>query len=284
MALWIQAQQLQGDALHQMQSLYGQHFPIEVRHYLAQWLEAQPWWAFLLRSVYVIKAVYYRSRAWNGLKECLSCAGMPSTWKTSRMSLKQNVCWMVWSRSCRGRQSIRWVKMVSFWKSNWVIMPHSWRYENQLQFVARGQVSVFPSQWKFSCGQQQYFIKEKNPKWSQLSSRIKILRTKEWCQKSLLQNNFSKIFHQLSQIGYEYYKTCFLIRLLAWFFFSVCIYVYMYIAWVSKVWARTVRILWIWSRGLLLQSTNTLMRVSCHVVAKLLVVCRISKVDHQNKV
>ncbi|TRY64753.1 hypothetical protein DNTS_017803 [Danionella cerebrum] len=43
MALWIQAQQLQGDALHQMQSLYGQHFPIEVRHYLAQWLEAQPW-------------------------------------------------------------------------------------------------------------------------------------------------------------------------------------------------------------------------------------------------
>ena len=29
MAVWIQAQQLQGDALHQMQSLYGQHFPIE---------------------------------------------------------------------------------------------------------------------------------------------------------------------------------------------------------------------------------------------------------------
>uniref|UniRef100_A0A8C5AFM2 Signal transducer and activator of transcription n=1 Tax=Gadus morhua TaxID=8049 RepID=A0A8C5AFM2_GADMO len=31
MAMWIQAQQLQGDALHQMQALYGQHFPIEVR-------------------------------------------------------------------------------------------------------------------------------------------------------------------------------------------------------------------------------------------------------------
>lgn len=41
------------------------------------------------------------------------CAGMPSTWRTSRMSLKQNVCWTVWSRSCRGGQSIRWVKMVS---------------------------------------------------------------------------------------------------------------------------------------------------------------------------
>uniref|UniRef100_A0A4W4GN28 Signal transducer and activator of transcription n=1 Tax=Electrophorus electricus TaxID=8005 RepID=A0A4W4GN28_ELEEL len=43
MALWIQAQQLQGDALHQMQALYGQHFPIEVRHYFAQWIESQPW-------------------------------------------------------------------------------------------------------------------------------------------------------------------------------------------------------------------------------------------------
>ncbi|MEQ2304932.1 Signal transducer and activator of transcription 5B, partial [Ameca splendens] len=43
MAMWIQAQQLQGNALHQMQALYGQHFPIEVRHYLAQWIESQPW-------------------------------------------------------------------------------------------------------------------------------------------------------------------------------------------------------------------------------------------------
>lgn len=44
MAMWIQAQQLQGDALHQMQALYGQHFPIEVRHYLAQWIESQLWY------------------------------------------------------------------------------------------------------------------------------------------------------------------------------------------------------------------------------------------------
>lgn len=44
MAVWIQAQQLQGDALHQMQGLYGQHFPIEVRHYLSQWIESQLWW------------------------------------------------------------------------------------------------------------------------------------------------------------------------------------------------------------------------------------------------
>lgn len=44
MAMWIQAQQLQGEALHQMQALYGQHFPIEVRHYLAQWIESQLWY------------------------------------------------------------------------------------------------------------------------------------------------------------------------------------------------------------------------------------------------
>ncbi|XP_036889041.1 signal transducer and activator of transcription 5B [Sturnira hondurensis] len=43
MAVWIQAQQLRGDALHQMQALYGQHFPIEVRHYLSQWIESQAW-------------------------------------------------------------------------------------------------------------------------------------------------------------------------------------------------------------------------------------------------
>ncbi|KAF3854095.1 hypothetical protein F7725_014783 [Dissostichus mawsoni] len=46
MAMWIQAQQLQGEALHQMQALYGQHFPIEVRHYLAQWIECQLWYGF----------------------------------------------------------------------------------------------------------------------------------------------------------------------------------------------------------------------------------------------
>ncbi|KAG2461114.1 STA5B protein, partial [Polypterus senegalus] len=43
MAVWIQAQQLCGEALHQMQALYGQHFPIEVRHYLSQWIESQTW-------------------------------------------------------------------------------------------------------------------------------------------------------------------------------------------------------------------------------------------------
>uniref|UniRef100_H2MH80 Signal transducer and activator of transcription n=1 Tax=Oryzias latipes TaxID=8090 RepID=H2MH80_ORYLA len=48
MSLWIQAQQLQGEALHQMQALYGQHFPIEVRHYLAQWIESQPWYSISL--------------------------------------------------------------------------------------------------------------------------------------------------------------------------------------------------------------------------------------------
>eukprot|EP00058_Branchiostoma_floridae_P000231 XP_002585719.1 hypothetical protein BRAFLDRAFT_257705 [Branchiostoma floridae] len=44
MALWAKAQTLQGDALQQMQNLYGTHFPIEVRHYFAHWIEDQPWW------------------------------------------------------------------------------------------------------------------------------------------------------------------------------------------------------------------------------------------------
>ncbi|XP_066300615.1 signal transducer and activator of transcription 5B-like isoform X1 [Branchiostoma lanceolatum] len=43
MALWAKAQTLQGDALQQMQNLYGTHFPIEVRHYFAHWIEDQPW-------------------------------------------------------------------------------------------------------------------------------------------------------------------------------------------------------------------------------------------------
>jgi len=52
MAMWIQAQQLQGQALHQMQALYGQHFPIEVRHYLAQWIESQLWYAVNFILIY----------------------------------------------------------------------------------------------------------------------------------------------------------------------------------------------------------------------------------------
>lgn len=52
--MWIQAQQLQGEALHQMQALYGQHFPIEVRHYLAQWIESQLWYAVDLDLFYFV--------------------------------------------------------------------------------------------------------------------------------------------------------------------------------------------------------------------------------------
>ncbi|CAG0900048.1 unnamed protein product [Darwinula stevensoni] len=43
MALWAKAQRLQGDALRQVLSMYGPHFPLEVRHYLADWLEARTW-------------------------------------------------------------------------------------------------------------------------------------------------------------------------------------------------------------------------------------------------
>ncbi|ELU09097.1 hypothetical protein CAPTEDRAFT_223577 [Capitella teleta] len=43
MALWASVQQLKGEAMSTVQSVYGSHFPIEVRHFFAQWMEQQPW-------------------------------------------------------------------------------------------------------------------------------------------------------------------------------------------------------------------------------------------------
>ncbi|KAK2166934.1 hypothetical protein LSH36_33g03003 [Paralvinella palmiformis] len=44
MALWEKVQQcLHGDTVRQLQSVYGVHFPIDVRHTFAEWIEAQPW-------------------------------------------------------------------------------------------------------------------------------------------------------------------------------------------------------------------------------------------------
>ncbi|XP_042239930.1 signal transducer and activator of transcription 5B-like isoform X2 [Homarus americanus] len=45
MSLWNRAQQLPPDALRQVQNVYGEQFPIEVRHYLAGWIEDKmPQW------------------------------------------------------------------------------------------------------------------------------------------------------------------------------------------------------------------------------------------------
>ncbi|CAG0889454.1 unnamed protein product [Darwinula stevensoni] len=44
MALWAKIGQLPPDSLHQVEALYPpDHFPIEVRHYLAHWIEEQNW-------------------------------------------------------------------------------------------------------------------------------------------------------------------------------------------------------------------------------------------------
>lgn len=45
MALWSKAQQLPPDSIHlqQIRAIYGEHFPIEVRHYLAQFIEEKFW-------------------------------------------------------------------------------------------------------------------------------------------------------------------------------------------------------------------------------------------------
>ncbi|KAL1490502.1 hypothetical protein ABEB36_013184 [Hypothenemus hampei] len=46
MALWERAQQLPPDSAHlqQIRNIYGDDFPIEVRHYLAQFIEEKFWW------------------------------------------------------------------------------------------------------------------------------------------------------------------------------------------------------------------------------------------------
>lgn len=43
MALWELSVKLQGPLMEEMKSLYGPKFPIEVRHYLANWIESQRW-------------------------------------------------------------------------------------------------------------------------------------------------------------------------------------------------------------------------------------------------
>lgn len=48
MSLWTKAQQLTGDALQQVRAVYGEHFPIEVRHFLAGWIEEKMWYVFFL--------------------------------------------------------------------------------------------------------------------------------------------------------------------------------------------------------------------------------------------
>lgn len=43
MALWAKAQQLPPENIQQIRSIYGNYFPLEVRHYLAQWIEEKFW-------------------------------------------------------------------------------------------------------------------------------------------------------------------------------------------------------------------------------------------------
>lgn len=43
MSLWAKAQQLPAESLQQIRAIYGDHFPIEVRHYLAQYIEEKFW-------------------------------------------------------------------------------------------------------------------------------------------------------------------------------------------------------------------------------------------------
>ncbi|XP_050556637.1 signal transducer and activator of transcription 5B isoform X1 [Spodoptera frugiperda] len=45
MSLWARAQQLPPESLQKVRTIYGDHFPIEVRHCLAPWIESRIWTA-----------------------------------------------------------------------------------------------------------------------------------------------------------------------------------------------------------------------------------------------
>lgn len=48
MALWTKVQNLPADSLRQLQAVYGENFPLEVRAALAHWLEGKPWFVLHL--------------------------------------------------------------------------------------------------------------------------------------------------------------------------------------------------------------------------------------------
>lgn len=43
MSQWYELQQLESKYLEQVHQLYDDSFPMEIRQYLAQWLEKQDW-------------------------------------------------------------------------------------------------------------------------------------------------------------------------------------------------------------------------------------------------
>lgn len=43
MSLWAKAQQLPPETIQQIRAIYGDHFPIEVRHFLAPYIEEKFW-------------------------------------------------------------------------------------------------------------------------------------------------------------------------------------------------------------------------------------------------
>ena len=69
MSLWNRAQQLPQDALKQVQNVYNEHFPIEVRHYLAGWIEEKihQWWVRIWNDVLYVTSLTERKLKWQFL-------------------------------------------------------------------------------------------------------------------------------------------------------------------------------------------------------------------------
>lgn len=61
MSLWAKAQQLPAEALQQVHSVYGEHFPIEVRHFLSTWIEEKIWFVQRLLHFSFLRNFLYKT-------------------------------------------------------------------------------------------------------------------------------------------------------------------------------------------------------------------------------
>lgn len=53
MSLWARVRELEGEALQQIQNLYGPNFPIEFRHYCADLIESRCWLVFFICNYFL---------------------------------------------------------------------------------------------------------------------------------------------------------------------------------------------------------------------------------------
>lgn len=60
MALWARAQSLPPEALQQVRAIYTDRFPIEVRHFLASWIEEKMWYVNSIHFIMCFPKPFYQ--------------------------------------------------------------------------------------------------------------------------------------------------------------------------------------------------------------------------------